>query len=54
MRGEKSGASRPACSYASFSYSVNTLSTSSGEGVSEGPRAPVWGFPKSGLFMIHC
>lgn len=33
------GAPKTACSYASFSYYVSTLSTSPGEGVSEGLRA---------------
>lgn len=42
-----------ACSYASFSYSVSTLSASPGEGVSEGPRARSVASP-SLTFQIHC
>lgn len=38
------GAPKAACSYASFSYCVSTLSTSPGEGVREGFRAPSLAF----------
>ena len=45
-------APKTACSYASFFYSVSTLSTSPREGVRA--QGPLCGLPKFGLPMIHC